>query len=76
MGAMISLVQCILPWSSLVLGDEGSGSAEAESCVYVEPKKFMQHMHSKIPKLFDYWADPVAHFLLLKSSMILQMIER
>ena len=43
---------------------------QAESCcVYVKPEKFMQHMHGKIPLLFDCWADPVAHLLLLKSSM-------
>ena len=29
----------------------------------------MQHMHGIIPKLFDCWANPVAHLLLLKSSM-------
>ena len=47
-----------------------AGSAQAESCcVYVKPEKFMQHMHGKIPKLFDCWADPVPHLLLLKSSM-------
>ena len=27
-------------------------------------------MHDIIPKLFDCWADPVAHLLLLKSSML------
>ena len=44
--------------------------AQAESCcVYVKPQKIMQHMHDIIPKLFDCWADPVAHLLLLKSSM-------
>ena len=44
--------------------------AQAESCgVYVKPEKFIQHMHDIIPKLFDCWADPVAHLLLLKSSM-------
>ena len=43
---------------------------QAESCyVYVKPEKFMQHMHGIIPKLLDCWADPVAHFLLIKSSM-------
>ena len=26
-------------------------------------------MHGIIPQLFDCWADPVAHLLLLKSSM-------
>ena len=47
-----------------------AGSAQAKSCcVYVKPQKIMQHMHDIIPKLFDRWADPVAHLLLLKSSM-------
>ena len=27
-------------------------------------------MHGIIPKLFDFWANPVAHLLLLKSSMV------
>ena len=45
-----------------------TGSAQAGSCcVYVKPEKIMQHIHSK---LFDCWADPVAHLLLLKSSML------
>ena len=30
----------------------------------------MQQMHGIIPQLFDCWADPVAHLLLLKSSMV------
>ena len=47
-----------------------AGLAQAESCcVYVKPEKIMQHMHGIIPKLFYCWADPVAHLLLLKSSM-------
>ena len=29
----------------------------------------MQQMHGIIPQLFDCWADPVAHLLLLQSSM-------
>ena len=47
-----------------------AGSSQAESCcVYVKPQKIMQHMYGIIPKLFDCWANPVAHLLLLKSSM-------
>ena len=47
-----------------------AGSAQAESyCVYVKPEKFMQHMHGIIPKLFDCWADPVAHLLLLTKEL-------
>ena len=44
-----------------------AGSAQAESCVYVEPNFFC--MHGIIPQLFDCWADPVVHLLILKSSM-------
>ena len=29
----------------------------------------IQHMHGNIPYMFDCWADPVVHLLLLKSSM-------
>ena len=29
----------------------------------------MQHLHYNIPYLFGFWADSVAHLLLLKSSM-------
>ena len=48
-----------------------AGSAQAESCcVYVKPENFMQHMHDIIPKLFDCWANPLAHLLLLKSSKV------
>ena len=32
-------------------------------------------MHGIIPYMFDYWADPVVHLLLLKSSMA-EPIER
>ena len=47
--------------------------AQAESCrVYVKPQKIMQHMHGIIPLLFDCWADPVAHLLLLKSSVVIE----
>ena len=48
-----------------------AGSAQAENCcVYVKPKKFMQYMNGIIPLLFDCWADPIAHLLPLKSSML------
>ena len=36
----------------------------------------MQHMHGIIPLLLDCWADPVAHLLLLKSSMSCQLLTR
>ena len=44
-------------------------AAQAESCcVYVKPKKIMPPMHGNI--LFGYWALPMAHLLILKSSML------
>ena len=53
-----------------------SVSAQAESCcVYVLPPKRMQHMQGIIPYLFDCWADPVVHLLLLKSSVLLSMLD-
>ena len=50
------------------LGDEGLAQAES-CCVNVKPKKIMQHMHGIIPYLFDFWAIPVAHLIILESSM-------
>ena len=48
-----------------------AGLAQAKSCfVYVKPEKFMLHMHDIIQYLFDCWADPVAHLLLPKRSML------
>ena len=61
------------PWShgALQYQEIRAGSAQAESCcVYVKPEKIMQHMRGIIPKLFDCWANPVDHLLLLKSSMV------
>ena len=61
----------VRPWSSLVVGDEGwIGPSKKLMCVYDKSKKIMQHMHGIIPQLFDFWANPVAHLLLLKSSMV------
>ena len=28
-----------------------------------------KNMHGNIPYMFDYWADPVVHLFILKSSM-------
>ena len=45
-------------------------SAQAESsCVYVKHQKIDQHICGIIPQLFDCWANPVVHLLLLKSSI-------
>ena len=47
-------------------------SAQMVSCfAYDKPKrKNMLQMNGTIPFMFDYWADPVVHLLLLKSSMV------
>ena len=76
--ALRHLCQMVLQDSDLHMLGHGAlqqqemkgGSAHAESCcVYVKPEKIMQHKHGIISQLFDCWADPVAHLLLLKSSM-------
>ena len=44
-------------------------SAQDVSCrAYDEPPNVMQYMHGNIPYMFDCWADPVVHLLLLKNS--------
>ena len=51
------------------MGDEG-WIRQAKSCfVYIKAENFMQHIHGIIPLLFDCWADPAVHLLLLKSYM-------
>ena len=35
---------------------------------YDKLQKIRKHMLDNIPYMFDYWADPVVHLLLLKSS--------
>ena len=57
-------------WSSLVEGDEGRIGQSKSCCVCVKLKKIMQYVHGIIPQLFNCQADPVAHLLLLKSSMV------
>ena len=45
--------------------------AQAEGCsVYVKNPKNYVDIHGKLKQQFDYWADAVAHLLLLKSSMV------
>ena len=58
-------------WSSLVVGVEMKAvSSKQKAVVFVlTPKKIMQCTHGIIPQLFDCWADPVAHFLLLKNPL-------
>ena len=44
--------------------------AQAVSCCgYDKPQKIMQHMHSNIPNMFECWADPVVHLLLLPKEV-------
>ena len=62
-------------WSSLVVRDEGSISPRGTLLCLCEPQKIMQPMHGTIPNMFDCWANPVVHFLLLKSS-IARIIQR
>ena len=38
--------------------------------VYKRQNTILQHIHGNIPYMFDRWADPVVHLLLLKSSML------
>ena len=50
-------------------GDEGYiGSSGKLLCLW-QTQKIMEHMRGNIPYLFDFWADPFVHLLLLKSSM-------
>ena len=60
-------------WSSLVEGDEGRIGPSKSCCVYFQLTKIMQDMHGMASPLFDCWANPVAHLLLLKSSMSFRM---
>ena len=60
----------LLPRHGALQKEMKAVTAQAESCcVYVKPPKIRHHMHGKIPQLFDCWAHPLAHLLLLKSSM-------
>ena len=48
--------------------------AQIESfCVLSNHKNVIKYTHGIIPHLFDCWADPVVHLLLLKSSMAIQL---
>ena len=56
-------------WSSLIEGDEGYIGPSGKLLCFGKPPKSMQHMDGIISYLFDYWANPVVHLLLLKASM-------
>ena len=55
-------------------GDEGCIGPSGKLLCLLQPlpppKKGMQNMHGNITYLFDFWADPFVHLLLLKSSMV------
>ena len=38
-------------------------------CVLTNRNNIIQKIHDNIPFIFECWADPVVHLLLLKSSM-------
>ena len=60
----------VVSWSSLLEGHEGCiGPSGVSCCVYHNPEKIMQHMHGNIPYLFDFWANPFVHLILLRSYM-------
>ena len=57
------------PWSSLVVGDEGCiGPSRKLLCLCQTCQKLCTN--GIIPYMFDCWANPVVHLLLLKSSML------
>ena len=58
------------PWRSLVERDEACIGPCGELLCLWTIKNYMLHMHGNFPYMFDYWAGPVAHLLLLKSSII------
>ena len=65
-----------------VLACERSCLAEGDEQLYLGPifkslwlwitDKLTQHAHSNIPHIFDHWADPVVHLLLLQCSLALE----
>ena len=40
-------------------------------CAYDKPRKIMQHIHGN---MLDCWDNPIVHLLLLKSSMMSQIL--
>ena len=40
----------------------------------LNPKKIMQHVQSIIRHMFDCWANPLVHLLILNSSMELLLV--
>ena len=56
--------------SSLVLGNEGCTGPSRKVLCLCQATKCMQHKYVIIPYyMFDYWADPVVHLLLLPKEL-------
>ena len=70
---MISLCMprslCVKPWSLFQKEMKAVWAQVVSWCVYDKPKNYVAH-DGFIPYIFDCWADPVVHLLLLKSSMV------
>ena len=49
-------------------------SYQVVSCCAYDKLKNMLHMHGILLYMIDYWADPVVHFLLLKSFIAQQIV--
>ena len=62
--------QCILAaWSSLVEADEGCIGPSSKLLSLWQTPKIIQYMPDIIAHMFESWANPVVHLLLLKRSM-------
>ena len=59
------------PWSSLVVEDDGYIGPSGKLLRLCQTPKIM---HGIIPYMFDSWADPLVHLLLLKNSMAYQYL--
>ena len=55
--------------SSVVEEDDGCIGSSGKLLFLWPTPIIMQNMLGNIPYMFDYWADPVVHLLLQKSSM-------
>ena len=68
-GGFVPLVFTGGSWSSLVEGDEGCISPSGKLSGFMTSRKHLQHLHDIIPYMFHFWANPVVHLPILKSSM-------
>ena len=65
---LVTLPLTLTELSNIVVFLSHFGPSGKLLCLW-NTKKLTQHTHSNIPHIFDHWADPVVHLLLLKSSM-------